>query len=334
MRIREKVKVIHRAADLPETWDTCAGDRLFLHRNSLCALEEVNPCGQRYHIVGEKESCSIAVTYQHRLNLFTYGRGSFNLPTTIVGIPCSVSDAGHRITPDTTQQMVSHLHEIKGAKLVLNAPDPFWDGFKYGRTLPSCRLGISWDQFPGYLTSLRSHYRYRITQALSRGAIIEKSAVKHGVFGRELYQLYENVFNRSRYKLEKLSLDFFNRFPSEIVQFTVENQPIAFVQTVHNGKELIFLFAGMDYSSAKQYDTYLNILLYIIQKGIEEGCATISMGQTATEMKCKLGCEMEPRHMHIAHSNRIGNLILRSFSGLLDYNQQEHQYRVFKSLPS
>jgi len=330
MNCETNVEVIHRAADLPDHWDAAAAQRFFLKRSALRALEDSNPCGQRYHMAGKGNAYSIAVTYQHKLNLFTYGQGSFNIPVTLMGIPCSVSDSGYCIAPGTEKIMARHLHQIRGAKLLLNTPDQSLEGFKCGTTLPNCRLNLSWDDFPGYLSAMRSHYRRRVNKARQRGVRLITRPVDRGNFDENLHRLYTNVFNRSRYKLEKLPLDFFNRFPADITQFTIEDQPVAFVQTVQNGNELIFMFAGMDYTSAKQHDTYLNILLYTIKKGIDAGCRTINMGQTAEEIKCKLGCKLEPRHMHIAHSNRIGNLALQSLSGLLCYKQKDHEYRVFR----
>lgn len=334
MIVSGHVETIHRAVDLPVPWDTAAKGRLFLQRESLRVLEETNPCGQRYHLISEEGSCSIAVTYKHKLNLLTFGGGSFSLPITIVGVPCSVSSGGCCFSSPTQEALIHHLHEIQGAKLVLNTADLSITGFRKGTTLPTCRLTNRWDNFPAYLSDMRSHYRHRIKTAQSRWAPVQESIVEQDTFGEDLYQLYENVFNRSRYKLEKLGIDFFRKFPSDIVQFSAKGKPIAFVQTAYSNDELIFMFAGMDYATSKQYDTYLNILLHIIRKGFDAGCVSIDMGQTAEEIKCKLGCTLASRHLHVAHSNKAGNLILQSLTGMLSYKQRNHEYHVFKQSQS
>ena len=325
-----QVETIHRAVDLPDKWDTTAKDRFFLRRNSLRFLEETNPCGQRYHLAGEPGSCSIAVTYKHRLNLLTFGSGALSMPMTVVGIPCSVSSSGCCFAPPTKEALVRHLHGIKGTKLVLNTSDLSMSGFRRGSTLPTCLLENRWDNFSTYLSAMRSPYRYRIKKAQARWASVEESVVKPEAFDENLHQLYRHVFNHSHYKLERLDLGFFRKFPADIAQFTVGGKPIAFVQTVFVGNQLVFMFAGIDYSVCKQYDTYLNILLYIVKKGIDSGCSFIDMGQTAEEIKCKLGCRQTAKHLHVAHSGKVGHLILQSLAGMLSYRQQECEYRVFK----
>ncbi len=325
-----QVETIHYAVDLPEKWDTTAKDQLFLQRNSLRILEETNPCGQRYHLAGEPGSCSIAVTYKHKLNLLTFGSGSFSLPMTIVGIPCSVSSSGCCFAPPTKEALICHLHGIKGTKLVLNTSDLSMPGFRKGSTLPTCLLENRWDSFATYLSAMRSPYRYRIKKAQARWAAIKESVVEPEAFDENLHKLYRHVFNHSRYKLERLDIGFFRKFPADIAQFTVDGKPIAFVQTVLCGKQLFFMFAGIDYTTCKLYDTYLNILLHVVKKGIDSDCTFIDMGQTAEEIKCKLGCKQTAKHLHVAHSSKAGNWALQSLAGVLSHKQRGCEYRVFK----
>lgn len=325
-----QIEVIRAAVDLPDEWDAAAGDRLFLRRDSLLILEETNPCGQLYHIAGRPGPCSIAVTYRHKLDLLTYGVGSLRMPVTIIGIPCSVSSSGCCFDSKTETAMLDHLRDMRGTKLMLNTDPGAVAGFVSGTTLPACRLDVRWDSFSAYLGGMRSHYRYRIAKAQSRWTDITESVVDNKSFSDGLYGLYVNVFRRSRYRLEKLSLDFFRTFPSEIVAFRVGARPIAFVQLVRNGGELIFMFAGMDYSVSRKYDTYLNLLLTIVRKGIDAGCRWIDLGQTTEDVKGRLGCRLVEKGLHAAHSRGIGNLVLKAFAGALSYRRKDRDYNVFK----
>ena len=324
------IEGIHGAAALPVEWDVAAGGNLLLRREALLVLEETNPCGQLYHIVGRPGPCSIAVTYRHKLDVLTYGIGSFRMPVTIIGIPCSVSSSGCHFGVGTEGALIDHLHRIRGTKLMLNTDTGAKPGFVPGTTLPSSRLDVRWDSFSDYLAGMRSHYRYRITKAQSRWVDITESPVDNESFDDELYGLYENVFRRSRYKLEQLTPQFFKRFPSEIVVFTAGGRPIAFVQMVRDGRELVFMFTGMDYSVSRQYDTYLNLLLYIVRKGIESGCRSIDLGQTTEDVKGRLGCRLVEKGLHAAHSGRMGNVLLRVLGGSLSYRRKGRDYNVFK----
>ena len=325
-----RIEEIGNAADLPAEWDSAAGGHLFLRKESLAVLEDVNPCDQLYHISRGPGPISIAVTYRHRLNLLTYGIGSFSIPATVVGIPCSVSSSGFSMQTGTKDSLVDHLRDIPGVKLVLNTDNGPLTGFATGSTLPACRLDVRWGNFEEYLSAMRSHYRYRIGKAQDSWSDVSVSRVDNEAFGEDLHGLYLNVFKRSRYKLEELSMDFFRKFPSDIDQFSVGDRPIAFVQTVRNGTEMIFMFAGMDYEVSQEYETYINILLHVIRKGIEAGCTSVDLGQTTEETKCKLGCKIFRKGLHVAHSNKVGDLAMRSLVPALNYRHKEREYHVFK----
>ncbi|MDT8390453.1 MAG: hypothetical protein RRC34_08105 [Lentisphaeria bacterium] len=255
------VQTVQSAKALPDCWDRSAGDNLFLKQASLAVLEKVNPCGQRYHWDGGEDDCSVAVTYQHRLNILTFGKGSLALPVTIVGIPCSVSQSGCRFAEHSRDRLIQYLRDLPGSKIVLNTACKSLPGFANGKTLPTCRMILAWNSFDEYLDSLRSHYRHRIRKALSSWEDVQSIQIANHAFGDDLYSLYENVHRRSRYKLEKLPPAFFHEFPSEITVFVHRGRPIAFVQTTSHNNELNFLFAGMDYTESHQLDTYMNVLV-------------------------------------------------------------------------
>ncbi|MDP6525017.1 MAG: GNAT family N-acetyltransferase [Kiritimatiellia bacterium] len=325
-----RIEVIGSAVDLRDEWDAAAGGNLFLKKRALLVLEDVNPCGQLYHIASGAGPSSIAVTYRHRLNLLTYGVGSFSIPVTIVGIPCSVSSSGFSMSAGTKDCLIDHLRGLRGTKVVLNAENGSLAGFVQGSTLPTCRLDVKWASFEEYLSSMRSHYRYKLGKARSAWSQVSVSTVDNDSFGEDLHELYLSVFKRSRYKLEKLGIGFFRKFPSVIEQFKVGDRPIGFLQTVCSGGELIFMFAGMDYEVSQEYETYINILLHVIRKGIEAGCSSIDLGQTSEETKCRLGCRLVTKGLCAAHSSRTGHLALSAMARALSYRHKEHEYRVFK----
>ncbi len=319
------------AADLPKIWDAGAGDNPFLKRSFLEVLEKANPCGQEYHLTGGADGASVAVTYQHRLNLLTYGPGSLKLPVTIVGIPCSVSKSGLSLPEKTGRAMQEYLLALPGTKLILNADKGCrLPGFAAGRALPTCRLDIRWRSFDEYLEQMRSHYRYRITKAQERGKVLATTAIERDSFGEEQYRLYRNVFKRSKYKIEELSQEFFQTASATLVGFKIDDKLVASVQLLRNGKELIFMFGGMDYAVARERDLYLNMLLYIIRRAIEEGCEVLDLGQTAEDMKQKLGCQLVEKTMHAAHSGKVGDFLLKRAAGLLSYNGRSRDYNVFR----
>lgn len=63
--------------------------------------------------------------------------------------------------------------------------------------------------------------------------------------------------------------------------------------------ELVFLFCGFDHTKNKEYDLYLNILLYAAKLGIELGCNQLHLGQTTAFSKTRLGAEEKQLYLHI-----------------------------------
>ncbi|MGE5679048.1 MAG: GNAT family N-acetyltransferase [Pseudomonadota bacterium] len=320
------------AKELPACWDRLAGENLYLKRKQLEILESVNPCGQAYTIFSCPEPDSLLVTYRLKLDIFTYSRVSLKLPVVIAGIPCSVSSCGYVAGENTEVQLFDYLRNLKGAKLVLNSGDIFKaEGFARGLTLPSCRLDMRWSSFEDYLLDMRSHYRYRLGKAIGRFSGIRQSMLAdNSLFDDSLYSLYENVYNKSEFKLEKLPISFFREFPSRIIAFYLEKKPVAFVQMAENGSELAFLFGGMDYSLNMRYDIYTNMLIAIMRHGIEKGFKTVELGQTAEDTKQKLGGDPVIKYMYVNHSNSFINLLVKRGISILSYRPRGLSFNVFK----
>ena len=325
-------KSFYSAEQLPDCWDTIAGDNVFLRKKYLEILERTNPCGQVYTVFYCPEPDSILVTYRLKLDIFTYSLIRLKLPVVIAGIPCSVSRCGYRAGKRTEAQVFEYLRNLKGAKIVLNSEDNLILGsFAKGLTLPSCRLKIRWSSFEDYISDMRSHYRYRINKAIHKFSGVRQVTLNdNSMFDDQLYDLYTAVYSKSEYKLERLAIDFFREFPSTIIAFYMGTEPIAFVQLAENSKELVFLFGGIDYSKNLKYDIYSNMLLAIVKHGIEGGFTAIELGQTAEDTKMKLGGMVYTKYMYVNHSNGLINTLVHKAIGLLSYRQKDMSFNVFK----
>jgi len=323
---------VDRAKLLPSEWDHLAGDNIFLKKDLLIKLEELNPCHQKYYVLCSPEPDSIVLTYRLNLNIFTYGFAAWKMPVTIIGVPCSVSKKGYHLGEKTKEQVFPFLNTLKGPIIILNgdAMTPS-NGFAMGNTLPTCRLDIRWKTMDAYLLSMRCHYRYRLHKAMKKWQGVQRVELSdQKLFDEAMYELYLQVYDRSHYKLEKLSIDFFREFPSRIIRYEVAGKLLAFIQLMENKEELIFLFGGFDYGLNFQYDIYLNILLEIVKRGIEGGYKTIDMGQTAEDTKMKLGCTRISKTMAFHHSNKMLNYIIGKCANFLSYHEKDLKFNVFK----
>lgn len=323
------IEIFKKAAELPRAWDNIFRDSSYLSREQLEILEICNPCSQRYVIINKR---SAFIVYELRLNIFSYSKMDLKLSVNIIGIPCSVSRQGYKIEAGDIRELEDYIKEEKKSFLVLNSGDKFLSNcFAMGETLSTCSLQIAWDSFDDYMLSLRSHYRYRLGRALKKGnSAVIKKLTDNSMFSEKMYSLYLNVYEKSDYKLEKLSIDFFRRMPSSIYVFYIQDEPAAFVQLGSGNEELFFIFGGIDYSLNHEYDLYINMLLFILKYGIENKYVSIDMGQTAEDAKMKLGCSLTKKYMHIYHPNCIVRFFIKLFSKKLSYNSPDLKFNLFK----
>ncbi|XCN72218.1 MAG: hypothetical protein Q3M24_18215 [Candidatus Electrothrix aestuarii] len=328
------------ARDLPASWDRACGENPFLRRATLMILEQVNPTGQGYYLLqsSAENAPSIFMTYQHRLDIFTYGKGSLRIPVTILGIPCSVSWPGLQIAEQDIGTFQEAVEKIPGALLILNGKEPSLPGsscYTQGLTLPNCELDINELDFPSYLGEMRSHYRYKLKASMKRFQEVEcRVLADNQEFDSRLYNLYEQVYEHSDFKLEKLPLSFFQQFPAKITVFSTGDTLLAFSQTMFSDlggkKEQIFLFGGLEYSLNPQFHTYINMLLHVVRSGMEGGAHRVNLGQTAEDIKTRLGCSLQHRYLYARHANQLIHFLVRRGIGLLSYSAPLTQRHVFR----
>lgn len=322
------------ANHLPVSWEQKA-PHVFMQKENLALLEQVNFCSQKYYQIENEMGTSLFMTYRLPLNILTYSRMRLKFMVTMVGLPLSVSQCGYHILAEHHAEFFAYLASQPGWKLILNAPD-YWEipGWSRGETLSSCELTNRWMTFEDYLQSMRSPYRYRIQKAQKKWAPIREVELAPEQFDEKLYGLYENVYEHSEAKLEKQPMDFFRNFPATILAFYRKDQPLGFVQLVEQETELIFLLGGFDYELNLQYDIYWNMLLAIVKRGIDRGFRTIELGQTAEETKLKLGCSFQTKYMYVHHSNGLLNKSLRWLIPYLSYRKPKFAFNVFKEARS
>lgn len=317
--------------ELPDQWDELAGENIFLKKCFLEHLEKVNYCGQTYNLLLKDNQLQAAyVDYLLRLDVFTFSVISWNIPVRIMGIPCSVSKQGFSVRSGFEKLLVEHFRRKKGAKLILNSTTNL--PAKRGETLPSCKMEVCWNNFNQYLKSLRSSYRYRVKKAQEKWQQVRIELIKPEDFDLSCYRLYEEVFNRSEEKLEKLNIDFFRAFPlpSVIIKASFNEKILGFIQLVENGSELIFLFIGFDHKLNRSFDIYNNLLLEIIKFAIDKGYKVIDLGQTAEETKLKLGSKLLRKGMYISHSMDWLDKLANRNINLLSYKVPAYDFHVFK----
>lgn len=323
------IKLYDTADQLPTDWQTIFSSCVYMTPSVLHLLEGVNPCQQQYAIINQR---SAFIIYRLKLNAFTYAKWRYDIALSIIGMPCSISASAYVLHSDDRQTLVDYLKHRKQHVIILNSDTahmgkPFIDG----TTLPTCLFYNRWVSFDNYLSDLRSHYRYRAQKALTKGRSLTITQLSDNTaFSAQHYALYEQVYQHSSFKLEKLSIDFFQKMPCQIYIFKRAQMPVAFVQLLQVDNTLHFVFGGMDYDALKTYDLYFNMLLFIIKTGITLRVSHIDMGQTAETSKMRLGCVIVEKYMHIYVANPLLRMLIKPFTNQLSYRPPAVQYQPFK----
>ena len=291
----------------------------------LSLLEEVNPCNQRYDIYKD----SLMISYKFKINLLNFfGKTSFNVNSRIIGLPISICEKSYYGNGTEVSHMI---HNIKGLKIVLNADD---DLRCKGLTLSTFIFYNKFKNFDEYMDRMRHTYRRRVNKALMHRRMLIIRELNYNDFTAEHYSLYKSVMTRTDNPLEILDIEFFRRYDSRMYEFLDKetNRVLGFIQLKEIEDTLFFMFCGFKKEDNECYDLYYNMLLKIIEVGIEKGVKIINFGQTSEETKLKIGCKMEPRYLGIYHSNKLLNGILQLLLPLFSYKPYKVVHNVFKEV--
>ncbi|HAS73455.1 MAG TPA: hypothetical protein DCS67_04865 [Clostridiales bacterium UBA8960] len=273
----------------------------------------------------------VLTAYAAKINVLSFKLGHLKKRVRIVGLPPSISLPGyHAENASGIREITDWVKTQKGHTLILNADDAFDGIFQKVSTLPSVVLKNTFKDFEAYVATMRSHYRYRLIKAKKRFKDVE--IIDAPDFDASLYALYEAVYERSEYPLVKNTQAFFTAFPGYITAFYAKGKPIGFCQYHIDDDVLYFMFCGLCYDALKTYDTYLNLLMLIVERGIEAGVKTINFGQTTETIKMKLGGELTPLNLYYYHDNALVRTIMKPIVPLLGYSTHTYHFHVFKNL--
>jgi len=336
IRMDTEITYISRALDLPEKWD-CEAVDYFQTREFLDHTEKYNPCNQRYYLLYQNGTFKTGVViYTLKLDLLTYLHIPSPFRMNIAGIPCSVSANGIIGNHNYFHQITENIKiREKGLLLFLNlASGLVEEKMTPGKTLPTIILTNHFRSWEDYLSAMRANYRRRIRQLSFPFSEIHKKQVACSCFDDLMYDQYLRVLKRSKGKLETLSMEFFQKLPSNfsLTAFYNAEKLIGWYISSTFNKKFYFFLGGLDYRVNRKFNTYFNILLNVVKEGIGKGASLIDLGQTAEIPKLRLGGKIVEKTMLGYHSSRIMRKLMKAGKSLLEYSMVVHESHVFKEI--
>lgn len=328
-------KVLKSAKELPKEWDKLCNKNIYMQKTFLEYMEKVNYCNQSYYLFYKNDKLySCFMMFERKFNLFIFtDKFDIKVNMKFIYLPLSVT-APSIVFDEDKSEVEKVLNDMKGIKIIINTnEEESLKSFHRGHYLPICILENKWETFDEYMNSLRANYRRRYSQALKKGKDLKIEILQNNKdFTKEMYDLYEQVYNHSTYSLEKLNLEFFKNDISKIITFTINNKVSAILQLIEDRKNdtLIFEFGGYDYEKAHEYDLYHNMLIMIVKYAIDNKFKYINLGQTAYDAKLKLGAKMNYNYFLLSHSNKFINWLIKRNIHFLEYKVKDYSFNVFK----
>ena len=331
------MKVVRKesARELDPNWDVLCNS-IYQKKKFLMHAERYNYCNQRYYLGYNGNGLEVGgVVYSLKVNVLTYAKYSLTLPMTIIGIPASVDAQGIVGDSNYYEELVNEIFKNEsGLILCLNYINSLnIKSIIEMQTLPSMihdGYSSTWDL---YLQSLRHNYRRRLLKAEKKfnGIVINKAECSE--FSNEHYQLYLDIMNRTKTKLEILKKDFFLNLSTDykLHSFYFGNELITWHITVSDNNIYYFLFGGINYSLRDRFDSYFNNLIYILKEAGELKSVSINLGQTAEVSKNRIGAKSIEKKMFIYHHNQIIRLLFNSSKSLLSYKLKSNMVKIFKT---
>jgi len=176
-----------------------------------------------------------------------------------------------------------------------------------------------------YIQQFSKKYRNRAKGILKKGEVLTRknlSLAEIGNVQQTLFELYEKVFNRSKFKLLKLSPNYFwemkRAFPEHffVNAYFFEHELIAFSSGFILPDRIEAHYVGFDSEKNERFECYQNLLYDFISTAITCGKEIVFLGRTAAEIKSTVGAVAEDLICFIKPQNNISKLIINSF---IDY---------------
>lgn len=252
---------------------------------------------------------------------------------------------------DNSGVLPSLLEEIKNCGIRVNAPLAIFKDFLRQDTLlldaliqkgyskvesfPSVGSELNFASFEAYLESLSSsdckYLKRKLKQAYSRGKI-EVRVVKD-VVGEidQIYELYENTYQKGATKFEHLTKNFFLQISRDLSSrfflYYVDGRLAAFNLCFIHNDLFIDKFIGFDYGISKQFNLYFVIQAYNIKWCLSNSLCYYYSGQTNYGPKMRLGGKLILLYAYLKHKNLLLNLLIKLLIPLLKPDNFDSQIR-------
>jgi predicted N-acyltransferase len=213
------------------------------------------------------------------------------------------------------------------------------NGYARVPSMPMTRLSLLYQNFDEYLSKLSYATRKSLRRKFrktERAPKIEMEVVSDITpYVDEIYPLYVQVHERSRFKFETLTKDYFRNISQEIperTRFFIWRQLgkiIAFSFCLVCGDTIYDECLGLDYGVALDLHLYFYTLRDVIRWAIDHGLRYYCSGPLNYDPKLHLGHELMPLDLYVMHTRTLFNPIFRRALKFLEPTRHDPILRRF-----
>jgi len=206
---------------------------------------------------------------------------------------------------------------------------------------PNMILNLSkdWSGFDDYLNAFSTKYRTRAKSARKKASTVTKKElsleeVKN--LSKKMNFLYQNVAENAPFNTFFLTENHFESMKGNLKEnfrvfgYFLDEKLIGFYTLILNYKDVDTYFLGYDKQLQKEKQIYLNMLLDMVEFGINEKFCRIIFGRTALEIKSTIGAEPVEIFGLIKHNNLLINQFTESIFTSLNPEMKWIQRKPFK----
>jgi uncharacterized protein len=197
-------------------------------------------------------------------------------------------------------------------------------------SLPTAWLHIDFPDIDTYIARLSAGTRkdirrkMRVTQQVTVEMVTEL-----GDLLPRFMELYQDTRNRSNWKFEDLTPDYFTRVLENMRGnafcnvYRVGDEVLAFNLLLRDGNRLVDKFFCMDAEQGRAYNLYYLSWLENIRFCLAHRLTRYQSGQASYQIKLRLGSSLTDNAMFFKHRNRFLHAMLRLVSPLFGSNGME-----------
>lgn len=182
------------------------------------------------------------------------------------------------------------------------------------------QLDPEWKTFDDYLGAMKSKARVRVKRAKKLGQVFTVKTLSLGDLkdsNKQIYSLYLKIASYSSFNLFTLHPEYFITLKEslgdsvDIFGVYLDGKLVAFYTTIRDGNLMHGHFLGYEQSLNKDYQLYLNMLYWLMEKAIENKVSALDLSRTALEIKSSIGAEPHNLAVYTHAQNRYLNRLMK-----------------------